>query len=676
MEVVNTGTYWVQIDDQGCTASDTISVTFIDPPVVDLGPDLTFCAGDAVTLGTGLVGLPHTWQDGSSEETYAPVLSGTYWVQVGAVGCTATDSVEVMVLATPEVELGADTVLCSGSTLLLDIGATTGLIEWQDGIMDAQFVVSSTGLYWVTLDDQGCTASDTISVTFIDPPVVDLGPGLTFCAGDAVTLGTGLVGLPHTWQDGSSEETYTPVLSGTYWVQVGAVGCSATDSVEVLVVAIPEVELGADTVLCSGSTLLLDLGSTSGSIEWQDGSTDAQFVVSSTGLYWVTLDDQGCIASDTISVTFIDPPIVDLGPDLTFCAGDAVTLGTGLVGLPHTWQDGSSEETYTPVISGTYWVQVGAVGCLGVDSVDVEVVPLPLVSLGPDTVVCEVVDLLLVSGHPASASTWQDGTMASTYQATGPGVYSVEVVVDGCTSQASITIGLAFMPMLSLPGDTVLCTADAFIVQASSNSNDPIVWQDGSQGAFLVVVESGTYWANMSNACGSVSDTVRITYASALQVPEDMLVCPGETASIEWSDVFGAILWNTGSSSADIALPEGEYTYTAVDLLGCPHAGALLVFSDPGADGVSYVPNVFTPQGDGVNDRFLVVGADSDGFLLEIYNRWGELLHSSTDPLMGWDGRYNGRDVPDGTYVYVLSHRASCGGRGTTTKVGHVTVLR
>ena len=134
--------------------------------------------------------------------------------------------------------------------------------------------------------------------------------------------------------------------------------------------------------------------------------------------------------------------------------------------------------------------------------------------------------------------------------------------------------------------------------------------------------------------------------------------------------------WGNGSYELVQQLHEGGYTYTALDNYGCAREGEVLVYSDPEADGISYVPNVFTPNGDGLNEVFEVVGGERAGFSMEIFNRWGELLFGTNDPDQGWNGKYNGGDAPDGTYVYVVRHSAICGERGSVNTIGHVTLLR
>lgn len=86
-----------------------------------------------------------------------------------------------------------------------------------------------------------------------------------------------------------------------------------------------------------------------------------------------------------------------------------------------------------------------------------------------------------------------------------------------------------------------------------------------------------------------------------------------------------------------------------------------------------YVPNSFTPNGDGLNDQFFVQGEAIQTFKMQVFNRWGDLVFESNDVNNGWDGKFNGNLVPQGAYVYKLSASSITGRR--TTKEGTINVL-
>ena len=95
-----------------------------------------------------------------------------------------------------------------------------------------------------------------------------------------------------------------------------------------------------------------------------------------------------------------------------------------------------------------------------------------------------------------------------------------------------------------------------------------------------------------------------------------------------------------------------------------------------------YVPNTFTPDGDQYNNTFkpvIGIGVSPEGYVFEIYNRWGELIFVSHDPAGAWDGTYFGKYCQDGTYTWKLAFVISddvIGGGEKKTYVGHVNILR
>lgn len=546
--------------------------------------------------------------------------------------------------------------------------------------------VTTTGLPTASFNSPTAALpfSATLGVTAVQPSAtqlldecqlgMSLGNDTTLCG--ALLLDATTPGASYEWQDGSMESTLLATVTGEYWVRITVDCCTVTDTISVSITGPLPVTLGTDTTLCSGSSLVLELSGSYSSITWQDGSTGNGYVVDQAGAYWVVVEYQGCTGSDTIMVSFIDPPVLQLGPEMIGCVGDTIELSTGLVGLPHLWQDGSTDVGINATATGTYWVVVGQLGCSGSDTVEVTLLPTPLVDLGTDTVICGEVLLVLSSGYPSANSTWQDGTQAASITVTGPGLYSVVVDMAGCIDSAAVTIEAAAPPSLVLVSDTVLCDPIPMVITAMASPGDVVTWQNGVVGPVIVVTDPGVYTATATNVCGAAEASVQVLWASPFAPPDTIIVCHGEQAMVDWSELSGAVVWSTGHAGPVISLPEGTYGYTAIDTYGCTRTGALTVHSAAGTDGQPIVPNVFSPNGDGVNDVFRLMGVERTDFSLEIFNRWGQSIHISTDPTIGWDGKHNGRPVPDGTYMYIVHYMSYCGPTGMRREIGHVTLLR
>ena len=202
---------------------------------------------------------------------------------------------------------------------------------------------------------------------FIDDVLVEsvclsTSPDTTICQGDLITLyaiSNSLIGwavdtLPNIILTSDSSLTVSPQFTTTYLVYSS---CD-TLSITVGVTPHPSINLGNDTTLCPGETLVLDATTPNTSYLWQDSSTSPTFNVMQQGTYWVQVTDSCGITADTINVTYRSLPAVDLGNDTTLCRGETLVLYAMTPNTSYLWQDSSSSPTFNVMQQGTYWVQV------------------------------------------------------------------------------------------------------------------------------------------------------------------------------------------------------------------------------------------------------------------------------------------------------------------------------
>jgi len=168
------GTYTVTVTDaNGCVNSDSTVITEVPLPIVDLGNDTAFCAGSAfsLVLNAQNPGASYSWNGGvATTQTFLATQPGTYTVNVTDVyGCSQTHSIEIGSMAVPTVNLGND-INTTNATQVLNAGPGFTQYQWTPGGQNtAQVTVSQTGNYTVTVTGgNGCTASDTVHVTFIN----------------------------------------------------------------------------------------------------------------------------------------------------------------------------------------------------------------------------------------------------------------------------------------------------------------------------------------------------------------------------------------------------------------------------------------------------------------------------------------------------------------------------
>ncbi|MEI6823210.1 MAG: gliding motility-associated C-terminal domain-containing protein [Bacteroidota bacterium] len=240
--------------------------------------------------------------------TVSPDITTTY----AAYGNWDTTYFTVHVVSNPVVNLGNDTALCEGQTLL--INAANPYITsylWQDNSTNAIYNITQTGTYWVKASiTNSCFASDTINVTYKPNPVVNLGNDTTLCYGQTIILNATMPNATYQWQDGSTNSVYKiqpPYLPYNFWVKVTVNNCTGSDTIGLNINMVNQISLGNDTTLCQGQTITLNATIPNATYHWQDSSTASFYTVTQQGLYWVTAtDDNYCRVSDTISIMYDD----------------------------------------------------------------------------------------------------------------------------------------------------------------------------------------------------------------------------------------------------------------------------------------------------------------------------------------------------------------------------------
>lgn len=227
------GTYWVDVTENGCTARDSAVVTFTVQPDVDLGPDQERCEGETDQLDAYFPNASYLWQDGSSGSTFTVDGTGSFTVSLDVAGCTAADTVNYLFHPLPIVNLGADTTLCADTTLFLDISRPGGSYLWNDGSWTPTRALLPGMSYWVDVTELGCTTRDSIDIGIIHLPVVDLGPDFLLCKGLEHELIAAGPGYHYLWSTDSEEDRITVNEADLFWVMVSNVCGMASDSIEI-----------------------------------------------------------------------------------------------------------------------------------------------------------------------------------------------------------------------------------------------------------------------------------------------------------------------------------------------------------------------------------------------------------------------------------------------------------
>lgn len=364
----------------------------------------------------------------------------------------------------PPLQVAGPASICPGNTAVLTAsGGGAGTYRWNNGATTPSITIDKPGVYTVQFTlPGGCMTEVSRTVATGTVPPFSLGPDQSLCAGATLALQAPAgSGLAYKWQDGTTGKALTVNASGWYWLEVSQNGCSLRDSVYISYTVMPVINLGADTTMCLGKTLLLQAGNPGMNYRWQDGSTAPTHTVSTAGIYWVDVENAlGCITRDSIRVAYLTPPVVFLGADTTLCAGQSLTLDNFLPGVKYLWQDGTTQSSYTITRPGKYWVRASLDVCSESDTILVAYQPLPPVVFSGDTAMCRGSSVLLSAAVPGATYRWQDGSTGATLLATQEGDYWVEVRQGLCSTTSSRRIRYSdcepFIPNIITPNADAL----------------------------------------------------------------------------------------------------------------------------------------------------------------------------------------------------------------------------
>ena len=445
--------------------------------------------------------------------------------------------------------------------------------------------------------------------------------------------------------------------------------------------------LGPDLSLgCPGDSLTLSTAITDAQYLWSDGSTGRQLVVSSPGVYRLTVTNACGQGVDSLTVSQpLDLPVVDLGSDQQLCPGQTLVLGgNSQQGVDYLWNDGITTASRTLSGSGgLFWLTATNVCGTDSDSLLVTYIPPIDTNLPTNWTGCADEELLLDLSHPFGQYSWDDGSQQPQRLVTSDGSYRATVTTP-CEQQTFELDAIFLQPLqLSLGNDTTLCTGDSLLLDASLPNADlyqPVYdWQHGEQTARIVLREAGLYQLRLSTRCQLLTDSIRVDYLDRVNpsLGRDTFLCEGERLLLDISSPVAAdVIWEDGSR-LPLRSIEQPGTYWVQVFTACESQGDSLLVH-PCENCPVYTPTAFSPNRDGVNDLWMPYSdCELSDFSLKVFDRWGGQLYASTEPEKGWDGRRQGEDAPAGVYVFVLDYSViENDRRRTATATGSFQLLR
>ena len=618
--------------------------------------------------------------------------------------------------------------VCDGELTANAVGGTPGYTYlWNDPL--AQTTQTATnlcaGTYIVTItDNNGCSVMDTITLT--EPTAVLanetlVSPACNVCDGSITVNPTGGIG-PFTffWTTPTSPPNpNTPIITnlcaGAYTVDITdqGTGCvtSFTFALSNTNAPIPNstvTDISCNAV-CDGQIVAAPTGGTAPyTISYNPGGAVNPITNLCAGIYTVTVTDSvGCIGVEVDTISEPDAMLINITSTPISCNGAndgtaTVTVTGGTPNYDFAWSP--SNQITNPAINlpaGTHIVTVtDDNGCSVVDSVVItEPTPITITSTITDATCSSVCDgeITVVASGGAGNYTYQwNGNTTVGQPATQNGLCfgaNTLVILDqnGCSNSFTLNVGALDTVIALASNDTSVCvgTPVDFLGTPTGNVASVEWFQLPSMssigitnGITVTPTTSGTicyiYQVNGTNAGCIDRDTVCVN-AEPLPIANagiDVTIFEGNSTVLNASG-GGSYLWSpsTGLSDTTISNPTATpivtttYTVTVTSAFGCVATDSVVVTVLPKI----VFPNGITPNGDGSNDVWIIDFIEEyPNNMVEIYNRWGELLFHADGYKQDWNGTYKGKDLPIGTYYYIIELNDGI----TKPFTGPITILR
>jgi gliding motility-associated-like protein len=667
-------------DVNNCQSTSTSTVTIGNISTLTIN-SATICAGNTTTL-TASGATTYTWNTGvtSASITPSPTITTTYTVTGSSGGCSSVKTATVTVNSLPSISVNSPTICVGSVATLTASGAST--YTWSTGVTSASITTSPTATttYTVTGSSGGCPSVKIATVTVNSLPSISVNSP-TICIGSIATL-TASGASTYTWNTGATVATISPspTVVTTYTVTgMDVHSCKNSATSTVTVSHLPTISVSSATI-CAGSVTTLTASGAS-TYTWNTGATTATITPSPTvtTTYTVTgTDVHACKNSATSTVTTNPLPVVQVNSVAICIGGSAILTANGA--NTYTWSTNATTATIStsPTITTTYTVTGTDINaCENSATSTVTVNALPIVSVNSATICAAGTATLVAAG--ANTYTWSTAAVNPTISPS-PTVTTIYTVtgtdIHGCENVATSTVSVNSLPVVT-PTVNAVCVGQTLNLFAN-NSPVPTVyiWSGpngytaSSQNPIInnaAVINAGVYTLSISAGGCLATNTISVsvdampTIANAgldTTLYNSSLIMNGNIPLVGtgvWSIITGSgsIINSTQANTQVNNLPNGETVLQwTISNGACPasYDEVIVVVKN------LVVPNGFSPNGDGVNDNFEVVGLEEyTNVKINVFNRWGNLVYDSGDYKNNWNGKnMSGEDLSDDTYFFTL----------------------
>lgn len=443
--------------------------------------------------------------------------------------------------------------------------------------------------------------------------------------------------------------------------------------------------LGADKVYCVPFKHALSVTWTDyTSIIWSTGAKTGYIIADKPGQYWVQATYGLCVIRDTINIGY-DPISFSPLKDSLFC--DNVLLDLEIKNRSPKakilWNIGDTSARITAKKEGKYIARVYNNFCYKYDTSNLVLAKITP-KLGPDLFICNEFSIPLDAGllQTGSSILWNIGSNERIIYVNQPGKYWVTTKLAHCTKSDTITITNSTV-ILNIGPDKHFCDSVRMPLDAGPPNAGTITtyrWSNGQAAQQTVINSPGKHWVTKSDNFGCTkSDTILLfmTLSPTIDIGKDTTICLRSPIPLTPGGGFNSYLWENGLTDAIRYVEEaGTFFVTVTDEAGCSGTDTIAVKTDPNKlPNDIYIPNAFSPNGDGLNDVFpFEMHVVYNDYNLKVFNRWGEKLYDSGSNSKPWDGvTLENQDQLD-AYVWLATYKG-CDGVRRTSK-GTITILR
>ncbi len=733
------GTYTVVVYEGICSKSTIVTVPPFTTLSSTATATPTKCKGAsngtviASTPSNGTAPYTYVWGTNPAQlnDTATGLASGYYIVTItDSNGCLGTAAATV-VDSSITVSSASSNISCFGdstgtATITITGGTPNYTYVWNSNPVQNTAVANNlpAGTYMgYVIDSTGC--SDSIEVTLTEPNYLHPEPTNTSqinCAGATtgsahVDVSGGVSPFTYSWCNGQTSADVTGLSAGDCFIQVtDANGCFATDTITITLPAPLALSLISTDLKCFGDSSGAVSASISGGVpgytySWSStpSQTTSTAVNLPIGTYTVTVTDaQSCTQASSVVIT--EPVAMSASASTTGCnITDGIvsaTVSGGNTPYTYSWCNGQTSATATNLTNGTCYYQiVDSLGCIKNDSVVINL-PNQLTSTpSVSTMLCNddstaTITLSTSGGNTAYTYLWsttlaQTSSIATNLKA---GTYIVTITdAKNCTATTTATVTEPTAISIQKNSVSASCNTNDGQASVTVNGGTPTytyLWNTSpvqSTDALTNLVP-GIYVALVTDANGC-ADTVNVTVGGQVSVVEAkdtvsfVLTCNEGILATFTNNSTGATswLWNFGDGTTS-TLKDPTHTFN----FGQTVTVKLIAYDGTCTDTVNTIlsfknftdylnlklPNVFTPNNDGVNDCFQAQVGNSLESCLEliVFDRWGLKMFEG-DKGVCWNGKTSGgKDVPEGTYYYIVKVVGT--DSPEFNKAGFVQVLR